>query len=83
MTALSLKSDIGMVGRPRYRDRVEAVFDFKPGCLDHALSAIQHIGPDNIFLPRCYFLASMNAVLGMHAMGKAQDCPLWRMNRDN
>ncbi len=46
-------------------------------------SAIQHIGPDNVFLPGRYFLASMNAMLGMHAMGEAQDRPLWCMNWDN
>ena len=46
-------------------------------------SAIQHIGPDNVFLPSRYYLARMNAVLGMHAMGEAQDRPLWCMNWDN
>jgi len=46
-------------------------------------SAIQYIGPDNVFLPSRYYLASMNAVLGMHAMGEAQDRSLWCMNWDN
>ena len=53
------------------------------GAFRRRQSAIQHIGPDNVFLPSRYDLASMNAVLGMHAMGEAQDRPLWSMNRDN
>ena len=41
------------------------------GAIRRRQSAIQHIGPDNVFLPSRYYLASMNAVLGMHAMGEA------------
>ncbi len=53
------------------------------GAIRRRQSAIQHIGPDDVFLPSRYELAGMNAVLGMHAMGEAQDRPLWRTNRDN
>jgi len=53
------------------------------GAFRRRQSAIQHIGSNNVFLPGRYDLASMNAVLGMHAMGEAQDCPLWCMNWDN
>ncbi len=41
------------------------------GAIRRRQSAIQHIGPDNVFLPSRYYLASMNAVLEMHAMGEA------------